>query len=359
LRIPSPSEFLGPSLYRRAARKAGRHLKRLFGGTPGEYEARLAREVSNYRECATVHELPQIFHYWSNRYLLPKFEPLGFRNPDEFFALHLRRASDGDPAPSFRYASIGAGNCDTEVRVAVLLRERGLGEFVIDCVDINPDMLERGREMAERAGVARHIRTLRGDFNKWVPDAEYDAVMANQSLHHVCELEHLFDSVAAAIGRRGLFVVSDMIGRNGHQRWPEALAIVREYWQELPDTYRFNQQLRRHEAQFLDWDCSQEGFEGIRAQDILPLLVERFSFDLFAPFANVIDPFIDRGFGHNFNAEAAWDREFIDRVHARDEVEMRRGTIKPTHMMGVMCLGRTGRECFVDGMTPAFSVRVP
>ena len=42
-------------------------------------------------------------------------------------------------------------------------------------------------------------------------------------------------------------------------------------------------------------------FEGIRAQDILPLLVERFTFDEFIGFGNVIDPFVDRSFGPNFD----------------------------------------------------------
>jgi len=34
------------------------------------------------------------------------------------------------------------------------------------------------------------------------------------------------------------------------------------------------------------WDCSKQGFEGIRAQDILPLLVKKFSFRSFLGFGN-------------------------------------------------------------------------
>ena len=41
----------------------------------------------------------------------------------------------------------------------------------------------------------------------------------------------------------------------------KALAIVHEYWRELPRTYRRNVQLRRHEEQFENWDCSISGFE--------------------------------------------------------------------------------------------------
>ena len=328
-------------------------------GAPGDYAARLQAEQARFDRDVNVHELPEIFHYWSNRYLAPKFRSLGFGHPDEFFAMALERAWHASPRATRRFVSIGAGNCDTEVRVAKRLAARGVTDFVIECVELSPAMLERGRELAAAEGVAALIRTVRADFNAWDPGGPCDAVMANQSLHHVTNLEGLFDAIAGALDARGLFVTSDMIGRNGHQRWPEAAAIVREFWRELPRGYRYNHQLARREDEFLDWDCAQEGFEGIRAQDILPLLVERFGFDLFAPFANVIDPFIDRGFGHNFDAGAEWDRAFIDRVHARDEAEIRRGAITPTHLFAVMCVGRPGEGVRLDGLEPRACIRRP
>jgi hypothetical protein len=51
-------------------------------------------------------------------------------------------------------------------------------------------------------------------------------------------------------------------------------------------------------------------FEGIRSQDILPLLLEYFHFEVFIPYGNVIDPFIDRTFGPNFDSSREWDRDF-------------------------------------------------
>jgi SAM-dependent methyltransferase len=324
---------------------------------PDDYAARLTSELETYRDCIDVNDLPQIFHYWSNKYLAPRFSKLGFGHPDEFFARHLHESVTA--AGEAAFVSIGAGNCDTEVRVAKLLVARGLREFTIECVDINRDMLDRGRAMAASESVAEHVIFTEGDFNRWKPRRDYAAVMANQSLHHVVELESLFASIAEAISHGGRFVTSDIIGRNGHMRWPEARAIVNEFWKDLPAPYRYNRQLKRQEEQFMDWDCSVGTFEGIRAQDILPLLVDRFEFDVFAPFANVIDPFIDRGFGHNFNADADWDRQFIDRVEARDNAEILAGRIKPTHLMAVMCVGRPGRSEFLDGLRPKDCIRRP
>ena len=183
---------------------------------------------------------------------------------------------------------------------------------------------------------ASQLRFIQGDLNEWNPETEYDAAFANQTLHHVVNLEGLFGQVKRSLRPNGLFIISDMIGRNGHQRWPEALDIVREFWRMLPPSYRFNRRFGYYDDLYEDWDCSVEGFEGVRAQDILPLLLDHFHFHLFIPFGNLIDPFIDRSFGQNFDAGAPWDRAFIDRVHYRDDLEIARGNLKPTHMLAVI-----------------------
>lgn len=321
------------------------------------YLARLRAEESVYKDCARVHNLPAIFHYWSNRYIRPKLESFGFIGPNEMFRRYLAEQCDRRKNDGLRFASIGSGNCDLEVQVAVHLRAIGHSDFVIDCLDLNTTMLERGRSAASREGVAGHLNFIQADLNQWNPEHQYDAVMANQALHHVLNLECLFANIESCLQPHGSFIISDMIGRNGNQRWPEALDIVHEFWRKLPPSYRFNQQLERYEELFENWDCSGESFEGIRSQDILPLLLNRFHFQFFAGFANVIDPFVDRSFGHNFDATASWDRAFIDEVHARDEKEMLSGHIKPTHMLAVVGKNRDVPAVFLGALNPSFWVR--
>ena len=109
----------------------------------------------------------------------------------------------------------------------------------------------------------------------------------------------------------------------------------------------------------MNWDCSIQGFEGIRSQDILPLLLSQFHFELFVAYGNVIDPFVDRAFGHNFDATAQWDRDFIDRVHQRDEEAILAGWIKPVHMEAVVGKEIPERILCHPPLTPEFSVRWP
>jgi hypothetical protein len=220
-------------------------------------------------------------------------------------------------------------------------------------------MLERGHALASQSGVQERLVFTEADLNQWRPRRAYEAVMANQSLHHVLNLEQLFAAVRSGLAPGGVFIVSDMIGRNGHLRWPEALAIVQEFWRELPPHYRLNTRFARYEEVFLDWDCSSEGFEGTRAQDILPLLCGAFHFRLFLPFGNLIDPFIDRTFGCHFDASAAWDRAFIDRVHERDCVEIARGAITPTHMIAIMDKEGGEPARYPGRLSPEFCIRPP
>ena len=105
----------------------------------------------------------------------------------------------------------------------------------------------------------------------------------------------------------------------------------------MPDRYKFNHALQRHEKLYENWDCSTEGFEGVRAEDILALLVESFEFDMFLAFGNIIDIFVDRAFGHNFDIDNPDDTAFIDMIAEVDERLLKDGSVKPTHLLAVMC----------------------
>jgi SAM-dependent methyltransferase len=321
-----------------------------------DYTKRLADEERHFSAITEVHALPPIAQYWAHKYVRPMLVEFGFNLPEELFAKYIAISSRGSTASPL-FVSLGAGNCDTEVRTALLLLEAGLTNSVIECVELNPRMLERGRELAARAGVRDNLAFTQGDLNRWKAEKPYTAVLANQSLHHVLDLEHLFAEVKGALDPSGFFVVTDMIGRNGHQRWPEAIEALLPFWRELPVEYRWNRLLNRYEEEYIDHDCSSEGFEGIRAQDILPLLLTQFDFELFVGFGSIIDVFVDRSFGFNFDGLGDWDRAFIDRVHAFDERAILDGLLTPTHMIAAMTPAPTARRHLARGLAPERCVR--
>jgi GT2 family glycosyltransferase/ubiquinone/menaquinone biosynthesis C-methylase UbiE/glycosyltransferase involved in cell wall biosynthesis len=324
-----------------------------------EYTRKIQQELTIFENRANVHDLPNIYHYWSNKYLFPLLEEAGYSAIDDFFSSNLLVAKNRTGSSIARFVSIGAGNCDMEVSIAKNLINAGCRTFILECLEINPAMLERGKEIARENGVIDNMRFVEADFNTWVANDKYDGVMANQSLHHVTELEHLFDQINSALQANGSFVINDIIGRNGHQYWPEALEIVNQFWKELPENYKFNVILNRLEEEYDNWDCSTEGFEGIRAQDILPLLLRQFQCEKFVTFGNLINVFVDRCFGHHFNPESEWDRDFIDRVHAEDVTGFKNGTLTPTHMLAVFVKTLNYTPYYANGIDPVSAVRKP
>jgi GT2 family glycosyltransferase/SAM-dependent methyltransferase len=328
-------------------------------GGAGERERRLGHEIDHYRDVEEVHDLPRIYHHWSRNFLLPELEACGIPGVDAFFLDRIAAACRSASGACIDVASIGAGNADLEVRLALRLREMGLGNFRFHCIELNPHMIERGRRLARSRGVDRHLRFEQADVAGWRPKGALAVCMANHSLHHIVELEELFEKVRAAIDPDGTFLVNDMIGRNGHMRWPEALEVVESIWKTLPERYKYNHQLRRLEVEFDDWDCARDSNEGVRAQDILPLLLERFHFEVFCSFANVIDTFIDRSFGPNFDPDLAEDRELVDRIARLDEELIDTGVVKPTHMIAALRSRPLGRTISYKHWTPEFSVRYP
>jgi SAM-dependent methyltransferase len=319
------------------------------------YRIKALIEQANYAAITQVHDLPPIYGYWMKRHILPQLRSLGYESPTDYFVNNMLLALRAPGEGLRRCASIGSGNCDFEVELATLLLANGVDNFVIECVDFNREMLRRGEKIAAEKNVSRHIVPVQADFNEWVPSGPYDVILANMSLHHVVNLENLFDRVKSSLApSSGRFITSDIIGRNGHMRWPEALSIVNEFWRQAPEKYRYNQMLGKLQEEYVNFDCSRSGFEGIRAQDILPLLLDRFHFESFFAFANVIECFVDRAVGGNFDPQLQADRDFIDRVHARDVEEMKNGQLTPTHMLAVMSAVPTPRQEHIEPLTARF-----
>ena len=50
-----------------------------------DYQKKLKEELSNYKNVVNVHELPDIFHYWPNKFLKPIIQDAGFDGISDFF----------------------------------------------------------------------------------------------------------------------------------------------------------------------------------------------------------------------------------------------------------------------------------
>lgn len=312
-----------------------------------------------YRMTPVIHDLPPIFHYWSNTYLRPELEALGFVSPEDFYFVVARdRALETGGA--IRCLSIASGRCETEIGLAGRLRAAGV-RVQFTCLEMNRRLLDDARRLCREAGLddCFHFECVDLGRNEGRIEPVHDFVMANQCLHHFQELEAALDFVSGALAADGVFATCDVIGRNGHQLWPEARVEVERIWATLPKRLRRDRTRGGSAATYRDYDHSNVGFEGIRAQDVLPLLVERFHFERFAPSACLVLPFIERRFGWNFDAEDAADRALIDDIARRDLQLLHEGVLKPTQLIAAMRKRPVPQLSTRFPFTPAECIRWP
>lgn len=324
-----------------------------------DYDKRVKQQIAQFADLGALWRPGTIMQYWMRTYVMPRIdEVFGEKGVFEVYAAAfsgcIRRAAERGETACF--VSIGSGDCQVEIKLAQRLQAKGHRDFTLVATELSDIRLDRGRLAAEAAGVLKNFDFKVIDLNDFRFERQYDGFMAHHILHHIVNLEGLFDNIHDAMHPDAVFVTNDMIGRNGHQRWPETLEWIKALWPMLPDHYRFNYQFNALHQEYLDWDCSKSGFEGIRAQDILPLLLERFVFDGFVGYGGIVDPFVERGYGRNLDESREEDRAFIDFLEKLNQTLLETGRIKPTQMLAKMRLSG-GRDRSYQGLTPERAVR--
>jgi hypothetical protein len=323
-----------------------------------EYSARIAAQIKQLEDPEILHKLPDIYGYWAGKFITHRMiETLEVAEVADFYAKYFVESTYGDAEGKF--FSVGSGDSANEIAVALALIGQGYSRFHIKCLELSPHLAERARGSIYENKLQDHLSVVECDLNFWTADQPYHAAMAQHSLHHIVNLENLFSQIRSALYPRGFFLTMDMIGRNGHMRWPETLGVVEEIWRHLPLRYKYSHQSQCFHPDFVNFDCSVEGFEGIRSQDILPLLTTKFNFSRFLVFGGIIDVFIDRGYGPNFDRQNPFDHAIIDSIQSLEDELTDAGYIKPTMMIAVMTPVPVVYPIVYRGRTPEASCRPP
>jgi len=310
------------------------------------YEDQLQEQVEQYRDTENMHDLPAVFHVWSSDYVVPGLNKIfGVGDINLFYVEAFITAARHNPGVPV-FLSLGCGDGSVEIGIARTLSDRGIKQFHFICYDLSDILLSRFRA-ALPTELSDQFELVAGDLNAQTFDRRFDAIMANHSLHHMVDLEGIFRTAYDNLAERGIFVTGDMIGRNGHMRWPEARLFVDFFWPFMSQPQRYNVVLHRPESSFMDHDCSGEGFEGVRSQDVLPLiLAQGFKAWKFFGFGGMIDVFVDRCFGPNFDVKSADDAFLARRIGFLNEILLDAGLVKPTMMLAYFVKHSVDEVCY-------------
>lgn len=279
------------------------------------YERQIAAEVRQFVE-AVRHENSPASLWWFARHHAPRLEEV-FGTPDIVEAKLRMVAEAVERTGLTDVISLGAADGLVESQ---LLREAdrlGLPKFRIHALEISPVLVERAQRRVRDEGLEDRLLPQRADLNQGLPQFPAGcvaAVLVSQVLHHVVELERLYADVRRVLHPQGVFMIDDVVGRNGHRRWPEVLGVMREIWQTLPMELRYDHAHGGADLFYEDWDYSTEGFEGVRAQDVAPLLLEHFDEDRSVVWGAVAEIVFGASYGANFDPKNPTHRAFIDEV---------------------------------------------
>jgi tetratricopeptide (TPR) repeat protein/organic radical activating enzyme len=281
-----------------------------------DYEKKIDQELKIYENQKVVHNLPPNHDIYTSKVLSPKLkEATNYDNFWDWCAGEIDSLTSNLSRKIYGI-SIGCGNGDSEIEILKRVKNKHLIEFV--GIDINPTMVDRGKKLAKENNLDC-LDFQVGDFNYLKLDRKYDFFFANHSLHHVVELENLFDTIDDHSTDEMVFMINDMVGRNGHVLWDGSKKVVDHIWNQLNPKYKFNAYTKQYDREVMNHDCSVEGFEGIRAEDILPELLKRFDFDVYLPFSLIVNRFIDRVYGHNFDLGNEVDLTIIHEIINLDQ----------------------------------------
>jgi len=324
------------------------------------YEERVKGQIDQYEDVGALWKLPPIYRYWNQKYINPRFRQVFGQN--SIFDAYLEAVASAarrQPEQTAVLHSIGAGDCQIELQLAAKLKKANVSNVRLVCLELSPVRLERAKASAEKEGVVDLLEFRETDLNAWYPGEKVDVFIAHHALHHMVSLEGIYDAMVSSMTTDSVFVTADIIGRNGHRRWPETLHWIERMWKIMPERYKHNFQFNRFHETYLDWDCSSSGFEGIRAEEVLPLINERFDFDAFLGFGGLIDPWIERGYGQSLDPENPQDTAFVDLLEDLNQTLIECGKIKPTMMLAAFRLPGCGARKTFRGLTPSLAVRDP
>jgi SAM-dependent methyltransferase len=228
-----------------------------------------------------------------------------------------------------RILSLGSGTCGVEINLAKQFRK----PYELVCLDFNKELLERGAKMATTKGIT--MTYFAQDINSLKLDQTYDLIFACAVLHHLIELEHIFNQIKSHLTKEGQFVVYDVTGRNGLLLWPEQRKIIDGLLKALPPKFSYSHFLKRNMDTFVEIDSSDASFECIRSQDILPLLQKYFTtVHLVKGFA-FLRRFTDQEFGPNFDLSSSLDLKVLNFLLELDQWYVDNGTLEPESIFWV------------------------
>jgi SAM-dependent methyltransferase len=303
-----------------------------------EYERLVSEEIEHYTQIEVTENLTEggvhAFKTWEFNYnfLYSKIFKTNFYDEVVHHANQVE---------SPRLLSLGCGYGGHDLQIARRLKS----SYEITALDLNPSLFQEATRRARLEGLNIQFRTADLNFIDIQP-ASFNVIYAVASIHHILNLEHLFEAIHRGLTGGGVLVITDLIGQRQVLHWKENVEFAAELIQNMPRRYRphWTSRWSFWTSRFDPYSilpryvepALQVGMEGIRQEEIEALLdrwfVGRKTFRYNA-FMRLIctNPFL----GQRLNPQRYRDRRYLERLARLDCKLVQSGKLKPTELFGV------------------------
>jgi len=160
-------------------------------------------------------------------------------------------------------------------------------KFRVTAIDLSLERINRARSKAAKSKLK--VKFQAGDLSTMrLPRNRYDCVVANGSLHHILDLDHILDEASKSLKQNGSLIVFDFIGMGAFRKTVAAIlyALLPTY-KPYSDKWRLRSRLKpflaseqirrtglkRNNASVLHPDSP---FEEISQESIIPAIKKHF-----------------------------------------------------------------------------------
>lgn len=202
-------------------------------------------------------------------------------------------------------------------------------------IDVAPGAIEGARAAAAGQGFADRISYEVIDVNTYsIPERAYDAIFGISSIHHIENLEGIFDQSRRGLKPGGLLFLDEYIGPTRWQYGDDVRDIMNAILAILPPRLRrpfHAPDTVRGEAwrPALSWFDEVDPSESVRSADIVPVLKDYFDIVDYRPYGGEIMHILLSGIAGNFMDDSEEDVALLRMIALLEDTLERNGVIQP------------------------------
>ncbi|MEO8431426.1 MAG: class I SAM-dependent methyltransferase [Acidobacteriota bacterium] len=211
------------------------------------------------------------------------------------------------------------------------LAQRGRFRSIIAC-DFAPATVEKARALAAEQGMdSIEYRVL--DLEHEELDGPYGAVIANDVLHHITDLEGVAERIHGALTSDGKIIFNEYVGPNRFQYVPERIDLINRYFRLLPDELRRDPHgghiVWKRERQAAAQVIREDPTEAVRSEDVLPVFRSAFQVEKEYPYGGGLLNLLLYEVVVNFREEVPAHVRLLEILCAAEERLSASGALEP------------------------------